>query len=132
FFLEKINSNMKLDVKDPTTANIIINELGYKSIDDYIHYLLDYDHDAGFNDILACYLKEYMIETKINMNSSILDLDEELSGPYIITITAIKKIIHFDCNIESYIKQWNLFLESLTNLELKNMLLSFTNSTSIH
>ncbi|ARF10309.1 hypothetical protein Hokovirus_1_188 [Hokovirus HKV1] len=92
----------------------------YLNLYDYVYKLLFTDDDI--NNIIASELNKYLS----NNNYTLKDFDNGLSGGYILNVSDMIKIFSLD-KIQ-YQNIWNKFIVSLSDTEIKNMLVKITGS----
>lgn len=135
FFLDKKDHQVLHQISQPGTDIIIIDELGFTSKSDYIEYVLDKNFHPKSPDIYSLTssiysnIGEMFKMTGLQYCTSAISLDERISGRYEITNDAVYRIM--DLVTKEYEPLWKQFIYSLTETELKNMLLTFTNSLSM-
>lgn len=141
FFVDKKDPQLLSRLSAPGAEEIITEELGYENKRDYYVFLLDknYHRSSPHRDLTrTIYNKLAQVSMSFDFFDGALNLDEHLSGPYDITPRTVYKMTKLEFplwhieNDTHYQNLWKEFIYSLTETELKNMLLTFTNSLSIN
>lgn len=135
FFLDKKDPEILHRICQPGADAIIVEELGFTDRQDYIQYVLDKNFHpsstAIYHRTVALYseIAQAFTPTGLQFCPNAISLDERLSGRYEITNDSVYRIM--DLVNKEYELQWKEFIYSLHESELKNMLLTFTNSLSM-
>lgn len=136
FFLDKKDPDMVSKLAAPGANKIITDELGYESKKDYLEFLLDKNHHRSATEIyrktadLYSRIAQAFEMTGLQHMSETISLDEHLSGRYQITNEAVYRLLNF--TESTLIPLWKEFIYSLSEKDLKNMLLTFTGGLSMN
>ena len=137
FFINRMDPVLWNRISTPAAEKLIIDDLGFVDRNDYQLFLLDKNYHPSsplreITDLVYEQLVEASRETVFRLFNSALELDEHLSGQYTLTSDMVYKMTKLETDIDRYHTLWKEFIYSLTETELKNMLLTFTNSLSIN
>lgn len=106
----------------------------HKITDDFIRENTNYDSKLEYVKSLFFnnnkHIYEIIGDTFSIKYQSVVDLNEKISGPYIITRLDLLSVANL--NGTKYENQWSAFIHSLTMSELKNLLLTFGNTLDLN
>ena len=127
FFMEKIDPDGYSYVKHIDPADFPSLGTGFDSIDDYYKSKVIGSIDDKKMDIYRSIAKHFELFDSFH-DYDILIIDDTFSGSYTITADQVSSIIHID---NEYGDMWRNFIHSLSETEIKQMLILFGNTLSL-
>jgi len=129
FFMEKINPIIFESAQKINSMDFKFLDIGFDNHEEFYHaHIIGHTDDKKLN-IYKAISKHFELFDSFN-DYKISEIDEKFSGLY--TITSDHVIPLISMNNQKYNTQWKKFVRSLSEQELKQMLITFGNTLALN